>query len=484
MITTGISSALLKPQTFHILTYLNVGRSLVSLPQRLLLVAPQASTATAVVNAIVPVDDPALTATQFGAGSPMDLMCKKAFATAAFLGSGPALFACPIAEGATTKEVRTLTFAGGPTTADGDVVVRLAGRYIRAGIASGTSVTNVGVAVDNASKALAADLAWVSSNATGVVSYTATTKGVIQSDAIVDVVSLPAGITAVWAIGTAGVGAIDIQPALDAMAGQQFDACAVCTHDASSVTKITTALATRFSAAEKKPTWFVIGEAGSIATATGMAANHEGILIFSMEQSRSLPFEIAAANAVALCSKSRPNANYDGLVVPLYPSPNSYSYTNSQIETALNAGLTPLTNVVDPASGNAVEGQCKVVRMITTRTTLASQPFSLLRDVGVSRSAWYLARQYDIAYAAKFGGLAANPDGVLLDADTIARVRDMVININKAAEDARILRNVDNDVARLIVETDGTVSGRLNIDNAYTIVVGLHQLAILHRAQV
>lgn len=482
-INTGINPSLLKPQTFHILTYLSVGRSLVSLPQRLLLSAPQAAGATATVNVPIAIDDPNSTDALFGIGSPMALMARQAFATAAFLGQGPALFACPLAEGATTKEVRTLTFAG-TATADGTVSVRIAGRYINVGIALGTTATNVGVAVDAAFKLQSQNLPWVSTNATGVVSLTATTKGTIQSDAIVDVVSLPLGITAVWAIGTAGAGAISIQPALDASAGQQYDGHAICTHNSADVALLNTSLVTRMSPAEKKPIWYFVGEPGSTAVAAALAANHEGIVVGHCEQSRSLPFEIAATMAVAALSKSRPNANYDGLVVPLYPPPANYAFTNSQIETDLNQGVTPLVPVLNPNTGNVVEGQLSIIRLITTRTTQAGQPFALLRDFGVSRTAWYMAKQYDIAYAAKFGGLASNPDGVLLDDDTVARVRDMIININKSAEDVSILRNVDADTARLLTERDSSVSGRLNVDNAYTIVVGLHQIAIVHRAQI
>lgn len=482
MITTGINQSLLKPQTFHVLTYLRAGRALTALPQRGLLVGIQSAAATAVAGVVIKIDDPSQTGALFGVGSIMDLMCRKAFATMAALGQGPALYACPLAE-TTTKQVELLTFAGGPTTADGNVVIRIAGRYITAGIQAGTSVTNVGVAVDNAIKAIYEDLPYTSGNAAGVVTLTAVTKDTLHADVIFEVITLPLGITGVFTVSVAGAGALNIQPALDAIAGQDFDGIAVCTHISADVTLINTHLLTTWAPAEKKPRWFFIGEPGSIGTATALGANHEGIVIGSWEQSKSLPCEIASALMVGALSKSRPNANYDGMVLPLYPPPISYDYTTAEIETALNAGLTPLSAVLDGNTRAVVEGEGKVQRLITTRTTINSLPFTLLRDFGVSRTAWFMARQYDIAFANKFGS-GAFPDGVLLTDDTEDLIRDMIIDANKAAEDEQVLRNVDADSAKLVVEPDPVAVGRLNVDVSYTIVVGLHQAAFIHRAQI
>ncbi len=480
-VNTGINPALLRPQTFHVLTYLRAGRALEPLPQRLCLIGIQSASATATAGVVIPIDDPSQTDALFGIGSIMALMARKAFATAAFLGSGPAFFACPVAE-TTTARVETLTFAGTSTAAD-NVVIRINGRYFTVGVPSGTSATNVGVAVDAAIKANYEDLHYTSGQSAGVVTLTATVKSTLPNGDFYDVVHLPAGITATFAQSVAGAGILDMQSALDAIAGQEFDGVAVPNHLSADITEITTHLTTAWSDSEKKPRWFFVGENGSIGTAAAMSANHEGILITSWEQSRSTCYEIATATAVLALSKSRPNANYDGAILPLYPPPIAYDYMTSEIETALNDGLTPMSAVLDTVTRSVVEGQGKIVRLITTRTTLNSLPFTLLRDFGISRTAWFMAKQYDIAFANKFGS-GAFPDGVLLDQDTEDLIRDMVININHAAEDAKILKNVDDDKAKLVVEPDATAIGRVNVDNAYTIVVGLHQIAMIHRAQL
>jgi len=48
---------------------------------------------------------------------------------------------------------------------------------------------------------------------------------------------------------------------------------------------------------------------------------------------------------------------------------------------------------------------------------------------------------------------------VLEDDDTVAQVRDMVANILYAAQDAKILKNVDTDITKLVVEPDPSALG-------------------------
>jgi phage tail sheath gpL-like len=411
----------------------------------------------------------------------LSLMCKQAFNTIAYLGQGPAVYACPISDGG-TAQVETLTFAG-TATEDNDCVVRVAGRYLTVGIANGTTAANAAIALQAKFDQLNETLPVTASVTGAVVTATHASRGLDGNDTIYEVIKVPAGLTLTPAVSVAGATALDIQTGLDASAAQDFDAIPVSPHGAAVVTAITTHIATTWSASEKKPRWFFLGEAGTIATATSLAtaANHEGVIVCSWEQARSLPQEIATAKAVLMCSKSRPNANYDGNLLPLYPPPIAFDYTSAEVETALNAGLSPLKSVVDNASKTVIEGVGKVVRLITTRTTKNAVPFVLVRDVGISRTAWALTKQYDIAYQA---WAEQQPDGPLLDDDSMAQVRDTVVGINYAAQDAKWIRNVDVDQAKTIVERDSTAVGRLNVDNSYTIVVGLHQVAYVHRAQI
>lgn len=483
-VNTGISSAILRPMQAHNITYLRGTRALEPLAQRICLIGPKGNgIGSATSGVIVQISDPGEVDTLFGQGSLLSLMAKKAFETIAMRGQGPAVFACPLTDGG-TAQVETLTFAG-TATVDDDVIVRAAGRYITVGISSGTTAANAAAALEKKLDELAEILPFTSGVAAAVVTCTHVSRGVDGNDTIFEVIKVPTGLTLTPAVSIAGATALSIATALDACAAQDFDAIAVSPHASAVITEINTHIAATWTATEKKPRWIFVGEAGSIATATTLAsaANHEGVLVCSWEQSRSLPGEIAAACAVALCSTTRPNANYDGFKLPLYPPPIAYDYTNTELETALNAGLTPLKSIVDPTTKTVVDGVGKIVRMITTRTTKSSVPFTLTRDVGVSRTAWALARQYDIAFEQKFGA-DANPDGVLLDDDTMEQVRDMIIGINSAAQDSKWIRSYETDKQKLVVERAPDAIGRVNVDNAYTIVVGLHQVAYIHRAQL
>jgi phage tail sheath gpL-like len=208
-----------------------------------------------------------------------------------------------------------------------------------------------------------------------------------------------------------------------------------------------------------------------------VAANDRGIAVINCEQIKALPGEIAAAAGVGLLSKSRPNGNWDGLRLPLPLPDDAFAFTNTEVESALAAGLTPLTSVVDPQTRIAQPGLVKIEKFVTTATTQNGQPFEALRDIAVARTGAFVARQ------TKFG-VQANPDGVLLDDDAIPRVRDMVSTTLYFCQDQKILTNVDADLRLLVVEKDPSAPGPLNVDVTYTVVLGLHQVAFVHRVTI
>lgn len=486
-IITGIDPSKLTPGSAHVINYLQGGRSLTSLPQRLLLIGVQSAAATATPGVIIPVDDPTTTAGQFGMGSYMDLMCQKAFSQAQALGQGPALYACPLAE-TTTKRVMTITIAG-TATEDRNLTIRIAGRYITIGVSNGAVQNAIATALNTKIGEFKQTLPFTATVATNVVTLTDVCKGTLGNDVLVTVVSTPAGVTVTPVQTVAGAGAIDIQTALDAAAAQDFDGVVCPDHVTGNITEIMTHIAATWAPTEKKPRWFFIGEPGSIGTATTLAsaANHEGVVVLCFEQSPSLPCEIATAAAVAALSKTRPNANYDGQKLQLYPPPIAYNFTTQERETALQAGVTPLVSVVDNTTRTVIEGVALIVRLVTTRTSVLLQsvqvPFVLLRDFGISRTAWAMARQYDLAFAAEFGA-DANQDGILDDDDTIKRIREMVISIGYAAEDQRWIHNYDDSVPKLLVEDNPSALGEIDVDSPYNITVGLHRVIYVHRATV
>src|SRR3954469_19787129 len=127
-VNTGISTSLRRPQTFHTFTYQQGGRSLVPLPQRLLMIGTGKGTAAA--GTIVPINDAVEADGFFSVGTPIALMCRKAIETQGLLGAGPFLFACAVAE-PTGGAARTQTFTfTGPATGSGPGVFKIAGRVV------------------------------------------------------------------------------------------------------------------------------------------------------------------------------------------------------------------------------------------------------------------------------------------------------------------------------------------------------------------
>lgn len=484
-IITGIPTSIRRPQTFHTFIYQLSGRSLVPLPTRVALVGMKSSSGTATAEVPIECVDAEDTDAKFGIGSELALMCRKAFEVVAAIGFGPRIFAVPqAAPGGGVVATRTLTVTG-TATADGNVEIRIAGRTLLVGVRTGDVQNTVATAINTAIQARYTDLPVTSGVVANVVTTSHVTAGENGNDVVVEVVSSVAGTSVVAANAVAGVGVVDITNALDALAPFEYDGVALANHKAADITDINSNLATVWSASEKRWRWIFVGERGSIGTATALAgaANHQGCIVNVCEGSPSLPGEISTAVCVGAWARERPNSNYDGMTLPLYPPSQSAAFIPSEVETALNAGVTPLSPVLDPQTRAIVDGALKVERLVTTKTTSGGGPFEPLRDLSTSRTGVYVARQIDVAYTSRFGA-EGSPEGALLDDESIAQIRDMVANILFAAEDQRILKNVQDDLALLVVEEASSPVGRVNIDVSYTVVSPLHQAAFVHRVTV
>lgn len=487
-INTGIPSSR-RPQTLHRFIYLLGGRSLVPLPLSMACVGIMGADGTATAATVYDVSDVNEAETLFGVGSELTLMLKKALETCQALKQGPAIKAvgitAPVGGGAVARTT-TLTFAG-TATESGYAFFEIAGRQFGVGVSSGDTAATVSSNAKALIDAELHDLPVTAGVAPPVVTLTHNHLGENGNDVITRAGAQPAGITLVVAAGVAGVGVSDITASLDALAGIDVDGIAIANHKAADITDALTHVESMWGPAEKKWRWLFIGENGTMATATALAdaANHHAIVISNCEQSASLPGEIAAATCAAVFSRERPNAGYNKQRLPLAPCPIAYAYTNTEVETGIAAGLVVLTPVEDVRSKTVLAGVLRIERLVTTKTLDDDDnPFEVLRDIGVSRTGAYLARQADINYTNKFGPSADDPDGVLNTDDTKDRIRDMLANLLYDAESLRIVKNVEDDLALLQIEDDEIVVGRLDIDLPYTVVGLVHQLAVLHRVKL
>src|SRR5215813_536313 len=203
-VNTGISTSLRRPQTFHTFTYQQGGRSLVPLPQRLLLIG--AGKGTVAPGTIVPINDAIESDGFFAVGTPLALMCRKAIETEGFLGAGPFLFACAVAEPA-GGVARTQTFIfTGPATAGGNGVFKIAGRVVTVPINVGDTATTIATALAAAINTQRLTMPVTAAAAGAVATTTHNVKGGGGNDVIFEVLALPTGVTCVTAQGVAGTG--------------------------------------------------------------------------------------------------------------------------------------------------------------------------------------------------------------------------------------------------------------------------------------
>lgn len=485
-IQTNVPNSLNRPQDFHTFTFQRAGGALTNVPLRIALIGAKLTTgATSTANTVYDLGSlvNADTDTLFGASSELALMCRQAAACAALFGRGPRVFAVPIGESAGVANVQTITCVG-TATSTGNQTVRVAGRTFIVGVTLGDSQNTNAAAIASALKARAVELPVIVTVATNVVTLTHATKGVNGADIKVTVDQQIAGIVATVATTVAGTSVTDHQPAFDALAPLRYDGIACANHASADITEILADIAARWAASSKTWAFYTMGEMGTISTATALAAaaNDKALSICSMEGCLNTAGEMATTLAMLIWSRERPNASYDGAKVPLYPPAAATIYTNTEVETAISAGLTAFTAVLD-SSGSITQNLAKCERLITTHTTLSGQPDILLRDIGIPRTAVALASQINVASAQRFGA-DSNPDGVTQDAGTDSLIKDMVASILRA--EARVTPPVvdpafvEADIAATIIEHDQVTLGRTNVGFFYHPVGSQHQIAWQH----
>jgi hypothetical protein len=257
-------------------------------------------------------------------------------------------------------------------------------------------------------------------------------------------------------------------------------------HVSADITEIVSDLAVRWGAQSKNWGFYFVGEMGTIGTATALAAaaNDKAVVVSSFEGCLNTAGEIATATAMLVFSRERPNASFDGAAVPLYPPPVGTIYTPGEVETAISAGLTAFTAIVD-STGSVTANRGKCERLVTTKTTTSSQPDDKLRDIGIPRVSVALAIQLDIATAQRFGA-EANPDGVFQTDDTKDQVKDMISSIWRAEAADNVInpKFVEADIAQTVVEFDTVTLGRTNSALFYHPVGSQHQIAFQHNSTI
>lgn len=486
-INTGVPNSLNRPQTFHTFSFFRAGGALTNVPLRIALIGAKRSVGTATVNTVLDLSNLSSTDvdTLYGQSSELALMFRNALACANLFQRGPRVFGVGIAESGGVANVQTITVTGAATS-DGNIIIKVSGRVVIVGVRKDDSANTIAASISSELTRIQQTLPVIVSVATNVVTLTHATKGINGVDVKVSVDQQVAGSTLAVATTVAGTGATDHQPALDALAPLRYDGIAFANHVSADITEINTDLATRWGASSKNWAFYFVGEMGTIGTATALAAaaNDKAVVVSSFEGCLSTAGEIATSTAMLVFSREKPNASFDGAKVPLYPPIIGTIYTPGEVETAIAAGLTAFTAVID-STGAVTSTLAKCERLVTTKTTTSSQPDDKLRDIGVPRVSVALAIQLDIATAQRFGA-ESNPDGVDQTDDTAAQIKDMVAAIWRAEAQNNVInpKFVEADIAQTVVEFDSIVLGRTNSALFYHPVGSQHQIAFQHNATI
>lgn len=486
--STGVPSTQLVPGTFHIFNYLRAAGSLASVPLTIALIGEKTAAGTAVAGTIYDATNAATTDALGGASGGGALMCRKAYEAANLFGRAPIIKVVFVAEpGGGTANVKTIT-AVGTATAQGNQIIRIAGRTFVIGVRVGDTATINGAAISDTFKSKAETLPVIVSVAAGIVTLTHATKGVNGIDVKVTVEQQVAGIVLTVANTVVGAGVADHQPAFDALAPQRYDGIALANHAAADITEILTDINTRWASDSKNWGWYFVGEPGTIGTATALAAaaNHQSTIICNMEGCLDLAGEMATVGAMLVFSRERPNAGYDNATVPLHPPASALLYTGPEKNTAIAAGLTVFDGVKD-ATGSLSVDRSRCIQLVTSKTVSTgpsgSAPDDRNRDIAVSRTGVALAIQLDVAINEALGP-DRNPDGVNQDPDTDKLILDVGAAILRAEARASppVLNRdfVEQDVANLLLEHDSAVLGRDNVRIPYHPNNPLHQVAWVH----
>lgn len=396
-----------------------------------------------------------------GTGTLGALGCRKAFETAKLKGSTPEIWLCPIAEPAAGTAMQETITVTGPATASGTLVLEIAGRTIQVGVSDGDAQNAIATAIHDALAAMATTLPVTAAVAANVVTCTHVTKGVNGNDVTFSTEQGVAGVGIAFAQSVAGAGAATITNALNALYNQRYHATAISNHTATDVTALVADRLFAWGYAQANYRFHFLGDTGTLSSAQTLqaAGNDFGVLVVSSEQCPALPIELAIATAVSEFCRDAPNANVAGDVLPLPPPPASFAYTDSEIESALNGGVTPLT----PAGGFL-----KIERLVTTQITFNGAPFEPLRDIAYPRTAAYLAEEVADAW------LVAFPQQTETD-DTLKRARNVVIRVQRAAEAAGYIKHVDDHLGEITTEYAGAPAGRMVSTNPFEPVGPLFQ---------
>lgn len=239
----------------------------------------------------------------FGAGSVAAQMGE------AFMAANPTadLTVMALADAGGAVAATATQIIAGTATGSGVLAIGIGPWRIPTVVASGATATTVATAVRAAINA-ATHLPVTASGSAGNVIITAKHGGAVGNDirirlnpAFGDIT--PAGLTVTIAPMATGAGVPDIDTALSAIAAEWYTDIAVAWSDATTLGKLETSLATRYTAMGKRDAHGYAAMAGTFGTLTAAGANRNSphCTIIGAKDAASMPWQWAASLAGVAC---------------------------------------------------------------------------------------------------------------------------------------------------------------------------------------
>lgn len=451
-------------------------------PQFVVLFGNKTSAGTATVETEYDVFDEDQARSLFGAGSELFWMAKAAFAA----NPGVSLKCQVVTESGGTAASATLTVTGTATSA-GTIGITVLGEEIEVAYASGDAQNAIAAACNTAINNKS-DWPVTSGVSTNVVTATCRQKGprgnfISWRARVID----GTGVT----VATSGSGFLasgatsdDPQTSLDVQTAVKRRFLVAPYQDATQLAKFKSHVDAQDEPEAGNPKVVVASSVDTLANATTVATglNQPRMQLNWLEKSDLPPSMVAAAVASFRAGDESSDAahNFDGEIIPgLLPHYNKADIpSSSEMDSALNNGLTPLTSTPS--------GEVVIVRSVTTKSQdSAGKPDYRVLDSHKVAVPDAIADDLELQIADTFGGTKASkdpPDGQSPPpgVTTPKMVKDLIYARLKNAEtELGYLDSgsVDERINSLVVELSTVVNGRFNIVVPLDVIELAHQFA-------
>lgn len=443
-------------------------RGLVTMPQRILLIAPMLAAGTATANTPWQLANLAEAVTKLGAGSIGAMMAEAMLRVTDTIET----WVLPIADsGGGVQATGTIVFSGTPTAA-GTIQLYIAGRRMQVAVTTSDTATTIATAVAAAINA-ESGLPSTASASTGTVTVTSRHKGTLGNDIDMRVNYLaqseatPAGVTVTITAMSGGTGDPSIATGLGNIGTTQYNTFIMGFNDATNLGLMETELDTRWGPLYQNDGHCHVGLRGTVGgiNSSLSSRNNPHITTWTLETNgEPCPLWEKAAVAGTVCAyylAIDPARPVQTLTLPgIKPASAEKRWTRSERNNVLSYGGA--TTIVD-AGGNVV-----IERAVTNYTlNTGGLVDPSYRDIETMYTLSYLRYSVRARIAQKFPRYKLANDGnqfspgqaivtpKIIKAELIALFLDWL--------DAGLVENIEQFKEEMLVERNNTDMNRVDV---------------------